>query len=75
MSKMKLLASLPALLLAACATTGPEIKIVDTACRWTKPIYVSRGDILTDGTADQIEAHNETGAKRCGWKRTSPKKP
>jgi len=46
---------------------------VDTACRWTKPIYISKSDVLTDGTADQIVAHNETGAKRCGWKRIRAK--
>lgn len=75
MSKIKLLVSLPALLLTACTTTGPEIKIVDTSCDWTRPIYVSRSDILTDGTARQLLAHNETGAARCGWKRKAPAKP
>jgi len=70
MLKSKLLVSLPVLLLTGCVTAGPETKLIDTACRWTKPIYVSKGDILSDGTAVQIEAHNEAGKKRCGWKRS-----
>lgn len=42
--------------------------VVDTGCNWTKPILPSSKDVLTDGTADQIVAHNTAGAKRCGWK-------
>lgn len=73
-SKTTLLASLLAVLLSGCGTTaGPEIKIVDTGCDWTRPIYMSRADILTDGSARQILAHNETGAARCGWKRNNAK--
>ena len=73
-----MLLALLASLLASCATTGPatepesqvitRTRIVDTGCDWTKPIMVSKADVLTDGTADQIRAHNETGAKRCNWK-------
>lgn len=74
-----MLLPLLASLLASCATTGPaaepapkvvvQTRIVDTGCDWTKPILVDKTlDILTDGTADQIRAHNETGAKKCGWK-------
>lgn len=62
-------------LLSACATTGPatepQTRIIDTGCDWTRPIYISKQDIMTDGTADAILAHNLTGAARCGWK---PKK-
>lgn len=61
------------LTLAACATQpAPEIvtktRTVDTGCDWTKAIYVSKKDVLTDDTAKQIIAHNEAGAARCGWK-------
>jgi hypothetical protein len=28
---------------------------------------VSRSDVLTDGTARQILAHNDYGAKVCAW--------
>jgi hypothetical protein len=45
-----------------------KTRIVDTACDWTKPIYVDNSDVLTDGTARQILAHNLAGAKACGWK-------
>jgi len=33
-----------------------------------RPVYVSRSDALTEGTADQLLAHNRTGAALCGWK-------
>ena len=66
------------LILAACSTTSgesrppPDIvyvpKVVDTACDWTKPIYVDASDVLTDETARNILAHNRAGAKNCGWK-------
>lgn len=29
---------------------------------------LSRSDVLTRQTKNQILAHNETGAKLCGWK-------
>lgn len=53
------------LLLTACAATGPEIEVIDAGCYWTAPIYVSQADDLTDDTARQILAHNETWARRC----------
>lgn len=70
-----LLASLGTLLIS-CTTTGPETdaeprvvtRTVDTACDWTRPIYVSKTDVLTDETAAAILAHNKAGAKVCGWK-------
>lgn len=36
-------------------------------CDWAAPTRPSRADQLTDGTARQILAHNETGAQLCGW--------
>jgi type IV pilus biogenesis protein CpaD/CtpE len=81
MLKRLLLLSLSAALLSSCATTdGPEIKpapevkivtqtkIVDTGCDWTRPIFVSKGDVLTDDTAKAILAHNLAGVKNCNWK-------
>ena len=50
-------------LLAACAQSGAGT----SACSGWRPIYVSRADVLTDGTARQVLAHNETGARLCGW--------
>ena len=67
MLNWKLPICLAAVLLTGCGITGPA-RIVDTGCSWTRPIYVSKADILTDQTAVQILAHNETGAKRCRWK-------
>lgn len=59
-----LLASLA--LLTGCATAGP---VTDQGfCAVARAIYVSVQDVLTEGTADQIEAHNNTGARLCGWK-------
>lgn len=40
-------------LLSACTQTGG----VDA---WVKPIYISKDDVLTEGTAKQILIHNET---------------
>ncbi|WP_235364392.1 hypothetical protein [Burkholderia pseudomallei] len=42
--------------------------MTDTACDWTKPIYVSKTDILSDDTARAILTHNLAGSKNCGWK-------
>ena len=38
-------------------------------CDWAQPIKPSRQDVLTRQTREQILAHNESGAKICGWKR------
>ncbi|QWE95669.1 hypothetical protein [Cupriavidus sp. EM10] len=43
-------------------------KVTDTACDWTKPIYVDKADVLTNETAQAILSHNRAGAKVCGWK-------
>lgn len=68
-----LLAALLAMLASGCAILGratePETVTVDTSCAWARPIYVSRGDVLTDETARALLSHNEAGAKRCGWQR------
>ena len=48
-------------LLAACATVGPATD----GCEWVVPILVSQQDDLTDGTARQILAHNETWSHIC----------
>lgn len=60
-------------LLSACGSPGPVVKpmpsVTYTGCNWSKPIYISKDDILTEETADQIQSHNEAGMKICGWKR------
>jgi len=58
-------------LLVSCATNGnviEKINVVDTACSWVKPIYISKDDVLTDGTARQILANNRAYASSCNLK-------
>lgn len=52
-----------AILLTGCATSS--IEIVDLGCFWTAPITVSDADVLTDGTADEILAHNLSWGEQC----------
>lgn len=56
---MSILASL-----GGCATAAGN----GDFCSVASPIRPSVQDVLTDGTARQILAHDETGAKLCGWK-------
>lgn len=62
-----------ALLLSGCETrngTGttqaPVVTVVDTACKWVRPIMIGNADQLTEETARQIEVHNETWEVNCG---------
>lgn len=52
-----------AALLSACGTTGPATD----GCAGFAPIYISQDDMLTEGTAIQIEAHNLYGADQGYW--------
>lgn len=49
------------LLLTGCASGG----IGTDGCEWTRYILVSQQDDLTEGTARQILAHNETRTFVC----------
>lgn len=51
-----------ALLLSACGTNGV---VINDYCILFSPIRVSRADVLTDGTARQILAQNETWGRVC----------
>ena len=53
-----------AVLTAGCAT-DPRLR---NDCDWAQPIEPSRADQLTRQTKAQILAHNEAGAKLCGWR-------
>ncbi len=64
---MCVLALTSALLLSACGTAGP---VPSDGCGWARPILVGRDDVLTEPTAAQVLAHNETGAAVCGWRRS-----
>jgi hypothetical protein len=56
--------SVIAVLIAGCATDPG----VGSGCDWVEPIRPSRADQLSEDTAQQILAHNETGAQLCGWR-------
>ena len=62
-SRIAFAALVTAPLLTSCGSGGRA-----TDCAWARPIYTSQADELTDSTAKQILAHNETGAEICGWK-------
>lgn len=62
---------IPALLLVGCKT-GPAIKS-DPCAGWS-PIVVSRADVLTDGTAKQILAHDLHGVAAGCWPAPTEKK-
>lgn len=54
-----------AILLPACAGGG---HVTDPGCATWRPIFISRADVLTPETARQVLAHNEAGARVCGWR-------
>lgn len=62
----------PIALLASCRA-GPATE-PSNGCEWVKPIYPSKDDSLTDGTARQILNHDETGKQICGWSKPKEKK-
>ena len=68
------------LVLTACAqngvsNNGQQVRIeevikartviIDTACDWVRPIFISRSDTLTIETARSILVHNETWEAQC----------
>jgi hypothetical protein len=57
------------LLLIAVSTAGCATeRLARSDCDWARPIKPSRKDVLTRKTKEQIAAHNEAGARICGWK-------
>lgn len=71
MLKQALLLCLTVPLLVSCASNGKgieKINVIDTACSWVKPIYISKDDVLTDGTARQILANNRAYMSSCKLK-------
>lgn len=54
-------------MIALIAGCGTSRSVWDSDCAWAEPIRPSRSDVLTDGTLRQIVAHNEVGARLCGW--------
>lgn len=66
-SSLVLLAGCPAPVQKPMLVEAPP-KVIDTACNWTRPIYLDKSDVLSDATARAVLAHNQAGAKECGWK-------
>jgi hypothetical protein len=62
--------TLTALILSTGLTAGCGIDPgrAHEACEWAEPIRPSRQDVLSDATLAQIVAHNEIGARLCGWR-------
>ena len=62
--------TLTALILSAGLTAGCGIDpaVMYDDCDWSEPIRLSRQDVLSDPTLAQIVAHNEVGARLCGWR-------
>ena len=52
---------LPMMFSSACATNGAATD----GCTWVKPIFISKSDVLTEGTARGILAHNESWEAIC----------
>lgn len=62
MFKLRLAVCLLMTCVSGCSVNG---HVIDTSCAWAKPIILSKRDILTDNTARQILAHNETWERLC----------
>lgn len=58
---VKGLIAVAVLALAGCAHTQSS----SNGCEWTRYILVSNEDVLTEGTAQQILAHNTTRQSVC----------
>lgn len=63
---VRTLAALWLVLLTGCATQG-SIGPSPEFCAAAHPITIADDDDITDETAKQIENHDLTGAKWCGW--------
>lgn len=61
--------TLTALILSAGLSAGCAIDLqgLRSDCDWAEPIRPSRQDALSEGTLARIVAHNEVGARICGW--------
>ncbi|WP_334372498.1 hypothetical protein [Enterobacter hormaechei] len=59
------------MLIASCVTRGSVPVVVDTACDWVKPIYLTDHDIddLDRQTKRDILAHNKAWQANCQKKK------
>ncbi len=60
------------MLINSCSTNGPAPVVVDTACNWVQPIYVTPQDVesMDVQTKRAILAHNEKWDVNCGSAKT-----
>lgn len=56
------------LLAATVSVSGCSAVMPGTSCAGFRPILPSKADVFTDGTADQINAHNLIGERLGCWK-------
>lgn len=61
------MAMIAVLALGGCATV--PVATVAPVCGAVSTVFISKEDILTEGTATQIEANNLARAKLCGKSR------
>jgi len=59
----KMVALLGLMLLPSCAGDGDA----GSFCAAARPVYVGPEDVFSAETARALLAHNETGARLCGW--------
>ncbi|MGO1308443.1 MAG: hypothetical protein ACTMIX_02415 [Kluyvera intermedia] len=54
-------------LIVSCAKTSPVPVVVDTACDWVKPIYLTDNDItvMDKQTKRDVLAHNKAWQSNC----------
>lgn len=67
-------------LLIGCAMSGRATKTAPVApdiCSPWRPIYLTKAEakMLSDESAGQILAHNQTGERLCHWQPKAPSKP
>ncbi|WP_409018040.1 hypothetical protein [Enterobacter cancerogenus] len=55
------------MLIASCVTRGNAPVVVDTACNWVKPIYLTDNDIdvMDRQTKKDILSHNKAWQLNC----------
>lgn len=63
---MRLSALMMLLCVSACANGQGSY------CSIAKPIYLDKGDRISNKTASTILTHDETGMELCGWKAGNP---
>jgi uncharacterized lipoprotein YehR (DUF1307 family) len=65
---MRYLIAIAALMMLVGCSNKPDTQIVDTSCSWVKPIFIGKGDKLTNKTAEEILAHDDKWKLFCGSK-------